>query len=176
VISCVFLNDLWARYLAVGLLVDFFLRLVAGSFVSPLGMVAALLTCYWKPDFRPGPPKQFAAFCGVFFSLMATIFYFVEFKHHNIVGAVWIGILAFASGLEAFLNFCLGCVFFGLGIQFGLIPPEVYRIYTTSRQETVDSWDYKFLDSNAPEPMIVETNVDSPIALTYKKKSKFAMR
>lgn len=39
--------------------------------------------------------------------------------------------------MEAFLDFCLGCVFYGLGIRFGLIPPFVYRIYTNIREVLV---------------------------------------
>lgn len=148
VLSCAFHYEVWGQYLAVGLLVDFGLRLIAGSGISPLGMTATFLTSFFKPDFRPGPPKQFAAFCGLFFSLVATIFYFLDFEGHEIVGAVWIGMLAGASGLEAFLDFCLGCLFYGFGIQFGLIPDSVYRIYTASRQEIVESWDYKYGDSN----------------------------
>lgn len=97
----------WARWLAVGLVVDFSLRLVAGSGVSPLGMTANFLSSPFKPDFRPGPPKQFASFCGLFFSAMATIFYFLDFAGHDIVGACFMGGLAGAAGLEGFADFCL---------------------------------------------------------------------
>mmetsp|Transcript_33861 Transcript_33861/g.70391 ORF Transcript_33861/g.70391 Transcript_33861/m.70391 type:complete len:380 (-) Transcript_33861:46-1185(-) len=147
-ISTAFYYKIWGRYLAVGLLVDFAIRLVAGSSLSPLGMNATFITSFFKPDFRPGPPKQFAAFCGLFFSLLGTLFYFLTFDGHDIVGAIWMAMLAFAAGLEGFLDFCLGCLFYGFGIQFGLIPDSVYRIYTASRQEIVESWDYKFGDSN----------------------------
>ena len=172
VLSTVFFQELWGRYLAVGLLIDFGLRLMAGAFISPLGMIATVLTSPWKPDFRPGPPKQFASFCGVFFSLMGTIFYFVEFDYHEIVGAVFMGGLAGASGLEGFCDFCFGCLFYGYGIQFGLIPDGVYRIYSSSKQETKDSWDYRFLPSNAAKPVRVDTDPSNPIALKYKTKSK----
>lgn len=170
-ISAGFHWKLWARYLAVGILADFTLRLFAGSPVSPLGMIATFVTSPWKPDFRPGPPKQFASFCGLFFSLLGTIFYFVDFHYHDVVGAVWMGMLAGAAGMEGFLDFCLGCVFYGLGIQFGLIPDETYRIHTASRQETVETWDYMNLNAHAPEPVRVDTDPKSPIALKYKKKS-----
>jgi hypothetical protein len=125
-ISCIFHQELWARYLAVFLVVDFMIRMTVGSFLSPLGMIASFVASFFEPNFKPGPPKQFAAFCGVFFSTMATTFYFVEFDYHEVVGAIWIGMLAGASGLEAFADFCLGCVFFGLGIQFGLLPDNWY--------------------------------------------------
>mmetsp|Transcript_26567 Transcript_26567/g.61032 ORF Transcript_26567/g.61032 Transcript_26567/m.61032 type:complete len:971 (+) Transcript_26567:150-3062(+) len=170
-ISAAFYYEVWGRYLAVGLLVDFGIRLCAGSSLSPLGMNATFIASFFKPDFRPGPPKQFAAFCGLFFSFLGTLFYFVDFEGHDIVGAIWMGMLAFAAGLEGFLDFCLGCLFFGFGIQFGLIPDSVYRIYTASRQEIVEAWDYKFSDSNAQVPIRVDTNPESAVALKYQKKT-----
>jgi glutaredoxin 3 len=68
ILSAVFYDELWGQYLAVGLLVDFVLRMVAGSSVSPLGMIATVVSSPFKPEFRPGPPKQFAACCGVMVS------------------------------------------------------------------------------------------------------------
>ena len=94
-LSCIFHTELWAHYLAVFLLVDFTIRMTVGSFLSPLGMVATLLTSPFEPVFKPGPPKQFAAFCGVMFSLFGTIFYFVDFEGHRIVGAIFMGMLAY---------------------------------------------------------------------------------
>jgi glutaredoxin len=170
-LSAIFYTELWGRYLSVGLLVDFGLRLVAGSSVSPLGMIATVASSPYKPQFKPGPPKQFAAFCGVFFSLMSVIFYFVEFENHEYVGLIFMAMLAIAAGMEAFLNFCLGCLFYGFGIQYGLIPDYVYRIHTATRQETSDSWDYMYTKSNAPKPIKVDTDPSNPIALKYKKKT-----
>lgn len=143
VLSAAFYTELWGRYLAVFLLIDFGLRFTVGSFLSPLGMIATAAASPFTPNFKPGAPKQFASFCGVTFSLLATIFYFVEFEYHEIVGAIWIAMLAGASGLEAFFDFCLGCVFFGLGIQFKLLPDDCYRIHTQTVKETVESYDYK---------------------------------
>ena len=64
-----------------------------------------------------------------------------------------------------------GCLFYGFGIQFGLIPKSTYRIYTTTRQETVESWDYLHTDSNAPEPEKVDVDPTSAVSLKYKKKT-----
>lgn len=226
VVSCTFFNERWAHYIAVGLVVDFFLRLLAGSSVSPLGMTATVVTVFWEPDFCPGPPKQFAAFCGAFFSLGAFSFYFVDFPYHESIGAVWIGILAVTSGMEgknvhvvlliclaatelfsrcnnidstfllvvasicrvkasswfanvslflffkAFVDFCLGCLFFNYGVRCGIFPDYVYRIYTQTRQETVDSWKFQFHDSVVHAPVKVDTDPRSPISLKYKKKCK----
>ena len=57
------------------------------------------------------------------------------------------------------------------GIQFGLIPDAVYRIYTSSRQEIVDSWNYKFSDSQAPVPTRVDSDPSSDISLKYQVKT-----
>jgi glutaredoxin 3 len=171
VISAVFLNEMWARYLAVGVLVDFCLRFVAGSAASPMGMIATLITAPFRPQFRPGPPKQFASFCGIMFSGLGTLFYFVEFRGHQYVGCAFMAGLAGASGLEWTIDFCLGCKFFAIGIYMNLIPDHVYRIYTSTRQEVEDSWDYMFLDSGAAPPESYDADPSSPIALRYKKKT-----
>ena len=73
--------------------------------------------------------------------------------------------------MEGFADFCLGCVFYGLGIDFGLLPKSTYRIHTATRQETVESWDYQNLDSGAPAPVRVDTDPSSPVSLKYKKKT-----
>jgi tellurite resistance protein TehA-like permease/glutaredoxin len=171
VVSAAFPNEDFAGYISVSLLIDFVLRMIAGSSVSPLGMVATLVTSPFRPQFKPGPPKQFAAFCGTFFSLMGTIFYFVDFEGHQYVACAFMAGLAGASGLEWSLDFCLGCLFYSWGIQFGIFPDYVYRIYTSSKQEVEESWDYMYTKSNAPVPTKVNTDPTSAISLKYKKKT-----
>jgi tellurite resistance protein TehA-like permease/glutaredoxin len=171
VLAAVFPNEDFAGYISVGLLIDFILRMCVGSSASPLGMVATLVTSPFRPQFKPGPPKQFAAFCGTFFSLMGTIFYFVGFEGHQYVACAFMAGLAVASGMEWALDFCLGCLFYSLGIQFGIFPDYVYRIYTSSKQEVEDSWDYMYTNSNAPKPVKVNTDPTSAISLKYKKKT-----
>jgi glutaredoxin 3 len=171
VVSAVFLDDLFAHWIAAGLLVDFCLRTLAGASASPLGMIATLITSPVRPLFKPGPPKQFASVCGIMFSGLGTIFYFVEFEGHQYFGMAFMAMLAGASGLEWALDFCLGCKFYSIGIWMGLIPDYVYRIYTSSKQETEDSWDYVFQDSHAPGPEKVDTDPTTPISLKYKHKT-----
>lgn len=79
--------------------------------------------------------------------------------------------LAGAAGLEGFMDFCFGCLFYGIGIELGLIPDSTYRIHTSTRQETVDAWDYQNLDSGAPQPVKVDIDPSSAISLKYKKKT-----
>mmetsp|Transcript_24506 Transcript_24506/g.68292 ORF Transcript_24506/g.68292 Transcript_24506/m.68292 type:complete len:995 (-) Transcript_24506:304-3288(-) len=171
ILSAAFWNKKWGRYTAAFVLADFCLRFVAGASASACGMIANVATSKFKPQFRPGPPKQFASFCGIMFSGFGTLFYFVDFDGHEYLGMVFMIGLAGASFLEWAFDFCLGCEFFAIGIYLGLIPDHVYRIYTSTRQEVEESWEYKFTDSNAPEPVKVNTDPSSAIALKYKKKS-----
>ena len=79
------------------------------------------------------------------FSGLASIFLLLEHSEEgnwsNWLGAAWLIGLAGAAGLEAFLNFCLGCVFFGWGIRFGLIPANVYTVHLNTKAETENTWE-----------------------------------
>jgi len=108
----------WGHYISYFLLFDFLMRILAGSKLSVLGRLSTLLTLFAKPDPRAGRPKQFASMCGFIFSLLGTIFYLSGL---NIVGSVFICGLAVACGLEGFLDCCLGCTVFRIGIQCGII-------------------------------------------------------
>jgi hypothetical protein len=44
---------------------------------------------------------------------MAIIFFFVDFNGHEILGAIWMAMLAIVAGMEAFFDYSLGCVVFG---------------------------------------------------------------
>jgi glutaredoxin 3 len=165
VVAIIYRNDEFAAWLAAYLLLDFFSRMLIGSSLSILGMVATVIVAPIEPQFKPGPPKQFAACCGLIFSLIATCLYFTD----NIVaGAVILGLLAGAAGLEGFCDFCLGCIFFSWGIRFKIIPSSVYRIYTSSRHEYVESWRYAHKASGAPPPTNFDTDPCDAAALKYK--------
>ena len=119
--ACVVASHLapWGGRISYGLALDFAARVLAGSRLSVLGRAAAPLALCLEPEPRAGRPKQFASMCGLMFSLLGALFYFFELP---IVGSIWIAGLAVASGMEGFLDFCLGCVFFRIGIQLGIIP------------------------------------------------------
>lgn len=112
----------YGSYIAYFLFLDFCLRILAGSFLSPLGRIGGILVACKEPKPRMGRPKQFAACCGFTFSLLGSLFYTLSFPYSPIVGAVFMGGLAIACGLEGFFDFCLGCVFFRIGIQIGVFP------------------------------------------------------
>ena len=168
VLSIVFREENWGQWVSPGLLIDFTIRSTVGSGLSPLGMIAAVLVASLQPDFKPGPPKQFAASVGVVFTMTSTWCYF---SGNVTVGAVILGVLASFAFLEGFFGYCFGCEVFMFGIEMGVIPNAVYRIHTSTLQESKDTWAYKTLDSNAPKPVVVDTDPNSKVALKYKKKT-----
>lgn len=73
--------------------------------------LSILLICAHK---HTGPPKQFAAFVGINFSVMVVA---LHFTHNWIPCTVIAAILCFFAALEAFLNFCAGCLVFQFMIK-----------------------------------------------------------
>lgn len=110
----------WARYLAYAIALDFCLRLLGGARVSVFGRVAMLLALPMEPIPRMGKPKQFATCCGILFSGLGALFFLLPFPGHDIVGSAFMGGLAVATGMEGFLDFCVGCLFFRIGVNLGI--------------------------------------------------------
>jgi glutaredoxin-related protein len=111
----------WGEYIAYGLAVDFFLRILGGTCLSPFGRIACVIgTCIGQKP-RVGRPKQFASCCGLLFALLGSIFYILPFSICTVIGSVFMGMLAIATGMEGFLDFCVGCVIFRWGVQIGAI-------------------------------------------------------
>lgn len=114
------------KYAVLGLALDFLLRLVFGSGSSPVGMVGAAMATPFNPVLAAGPPKQFAALCGLCMSgLSATLL----LSGQRLAGTIVVGALILPAGLEGIFDFCLGCWMFGIAISFNLISPAVYRPY-----------------------------------------------
>lgn len=145
-ILCIaFYNENNTQWVVVGLMVDFLLRLLFGSSVSIIGMFAVMIVSVIRrglpPDLRTGAPKQFATSCGVFFSSFAAGLYL---GNQRIGGAVVLAALAGAASLEAFLDFCFGCFFFGKFISYGLVSPSVYRASINLKQDKKWAWRYGY--------------------------------
>jgi glutaredoxin len=111
----------WGSYLACALFLDYILRLLCGSKLSPLSRFATVCTSCWKPKKRLGRPKQFATMLGVMFSGMGSLCFCFNVERLNYVGTAFMGGLAIASGMEGFCDFCVGCVMFKWGMKLGLI-------------------------------------------------------
>jgi len=78
------------------------------------------------PVYSAGAPKQFAACCGTFMSVLSAG---LLLGGQELAGTIVIGALIFPAGLEGFFDFCLGCWMFGIAISLNIIPPTVYRPY-----------------------------------------------
>jgi glutaredoxin-related protein len=178
ILGIIFREERWGWWLTAYLLLDFTCRFLAGGTASLLTQLAALAVSPFergtllRPQFKPGPPKQFAASVGVLFTTAATALYF---NGQYAAGAAVLGALAGAAALEGFFDFCLGCVFFGFAVQLRIVPDYVYRIASNTLQETKTTWEYTQLPSGAPAPVRKEpadAGADAaPVALRYKVKS-----
>jgi len=112
----------WGQYIAYYLLLDFVLRIAGGARIAPVGIIATFPTKFIDPKPRSGRPKQFASCCGFLFAMLASVFYLAPFPYHEYVGSLFMIILSICCGMEGFFDFCLGCVFFKIGLQLKLIP------------------------------------------------------
>jgi len=162
VIICVLCIAFWKRpvtpWVVLALAIDFTLRFFFGAEPSFIGMTSSLLVSYWAPDFRTGAPKQFAAFCGTFFSVFSAGLFLGGEK---VGGAVVLGALMGAAFLEAAFDFCLGCEFFGIAVHLGIVPPSIYRASINLKLDK--KWGWSFENANtATYPKAVNERVLLP--------------
>lgn len=139
-------NNTGIHYVTLGLLIDFCLRLVFGPGPSPLAGLARLIMGIVRYDRPPhlvqGFPKQFATFVGVCCATLGTVFYFIDLKGTRIFAAVIMAMLAFFAALECLLDFCAGCWAFGLAVQLGLLPRNLYTVGVSMKPEVNYCWHY----------------------------------
>jgi hypothetical protein len=105
---------------------EFLARVLYGPRLSFMVTIAERLVLEpLKVDRRPvpGPPKRFAQFVGLLFSLAAAGAWI--FTGEFTVSAWIIGVLFVFAALEAAIGFCAGCFVFGLAMKAGLVPREV---------------------------------------------------
>lgn len=106
--------------IAVILLIDFTLRAFNLNKYSPLAIIAGvfvkLLQLKNKPVDRP--PKRFAAFVGLSFSVMILAALLTDFIT---TAKVLLGVLMVFAALESLAGFCAGCYVYSYLKRFGLI-------------------------------------------------------
>lgn len=151
VLCVIFYKHFATKYVVFALCMDFFSRFLFGASVSPLGMLAMVVTSPFTPNFSAGAPKQFAASIGVFFTTVAAGLYL---GGQDLGGAIVMAILAAASGLEGYLGFCLGCFIFGKAILLGLIPGSVYQPYLNLYMDKKWSYNFHHEKREFPKPEI----------------------
>eukprot|EP00301_Raphidiophrys_heterophryoidea_P005822 c12404_g1_i2.p1 GENE.c12404_g1_i2~~c12404_g1_i2.p1 ORF type:complete len:943 (+),score=168.97 c12404_g1_i2:138-2831(+) len=158
VLIVIFRSYYW-HWVIAALFGDFCLRFVAGPYLSPLGMFASLAASKFKPLFKAGPPKQFATFCGIVMSGLATLFYFIDIP---VVGTILTAALGLATGFESIFDYCLGCTAFSIAIDYGLISTSIDKIHLNVREERKVAWETEFLlEHTTPIPEVVTVNVSS---------------
>ncbi len=115
-----------ARWIAFLLIIGFFLRVLSGPHLSPLGRLSSRVIVPRlgvSPKMVPGPPKRFAQAIGLTFSVAAaTLFYAFGL---NTAGWIVLAALVLAALLESVVGLCLGCQAFAVLMRIGVIPEEV---------------------------------------------------
>ncbi|CAM9812351.1 unnamed protein product [Ascophyllum nodosum] len=134
--TCVFANQSATQWVVLGLTVDFGLKL--GGFPSPLSMLAALPLAGTRPDLTPGASKQFANFCGIFMAFIAWAFLVLDM---TLLARIFLVMLAVATSLQGFVNFCLGCYIFKDLLAWGFVRRSVYRMHISTRSSTMYAWE-----------------------------------
>jgi len=87
-------------------------------------------------------PKQFANACGLFMSVVATIFLFVTgFDSQRIIASCFMGVYAGLAALEFGIDFCMGCYIFGWMVRYGVFPSEVYALCVSTVPEASYTYD-----------------------------------
>eukprot|EP00798_Chlamydomonas_sp_ICE-L_P003361 gene3361-13392_t len=182
VLSAVFFRTSQIHYVMLALAIDFTMRFFGGAAISPLGSLAMCCVSIMEmfgsqPKWVAGPPKQFAALAGISFSALAAFFFLMEVHEQKLiyVGLAFSIALACAAALECFLGFCMACWMFGLGIQFGLVPSNIYAVFTNIKPELQYTWEEMNIRKNEPEPTKHTRHLldkDHPLSIDYKYKAK----
>jgi len=126
-ITCIILGALFLadvnrgaiKWFSAMVFAGYVLRFGWGGNYSFFGAVGNVGARFCPAEVMAGAPKQFAALCGIMFSMSAMLGYFL--------GPFWLGplfsfMLAGAAGMEGFLGFCVGCWFFeNLLVPFNIV-------------------------------------------------------
>jgi tellurite resistance protein TehA-like permease/hemerythrin-like domain-containing protein len=160
------------RWAVLGLAIDYLLRFTYGATYSIGGSCAAMLLANVPPRFACGPPKQFAAACGLFFSVFAAGLYLGSEPSG---GAVVLGLLMGAALLEGVFDFCLGCWMFSQAIALKLMSPAVYSPYLNLLASKKWGHEYSMKEHNVPravnEHVLTAGQVNStPVDLIRKNR------
>jgi len=102
----------------------FFLRVLSGPKLSPLALLATrvVVPLFGVPVVPvAGAPKRFAQVVGLVFTALASGF--ALGLHQPRVADGLLGVLAICAGLEASVDFCLGCKVYAFLIIRGWVPP-----------------------------------------------------
>lgn len=107
------------------LLYGFFARVLYGPKYEPIALFTLHVICPFlkladKKVF--GPPKRFAQFIGLIFTIAGLIFFHFGEMFYFILTFSILSVFAF---LEGALGFCAGCYVFSLLIRWNLVPASI---------------------------------------------------
>ena len=118
-------NQDFALYISIFLLYGFVARVTSGPKVSPIAILVTKIIVprlSFQEKLLPGPPKRFAQFIGMIFSVSIVTFIIFDLE---ILTMIFTSILIFFASLEAFLGFCFGCKVFKFLIAKNLLPKDI---------------------------------------------------
>ena len=147
ILCVIFYRNYATRWAVFALALDYLARITYGASYSVIGSVSSALLVNVTPKWAAGPPKQFAALCGLFFSTFGAGLFL---GGQRVGGAIVIALLAGAAACEGVVDFCFGCWMFGLGISFGIIPASVYQPYLNMVSDR--KWAYAFMNEKRTFP------------------------
>jgi Domain of unknown function (DUF4395) len=110
-------------WLVAPMALGFWMRVLSGPTLSPLGQVATRVVAprLGEPRLVAGPPKRFAQLIG---SVVTTAAVVLLALGHPLGSQVLLGLMVVAAGLESIAGFCIGCAAFGALMGLGLIPEQ----------------------------------------------------
>lgn len=108
----------------IALTLGFWLRVLSGPSLSPLGQLATRVIGprLGAPKYCPGPPKRFAQLLGALLTTTALALYLGGAT--SLATGLLIALIILAS-LEAVCSICLGCRIFAVLIRYRLAPDHV---------------------------------------------------
>ena len=124
-LTIILTNLHWLMFLLV---YGFLARVLTGPKLSPMGLLATRVLVPWFGNHKKnvaGPPKRFAQFVGLIFSIAALVMAY-GFGLTNMAEGILV-VLAIFAILESCLGFCAGCFVFGYLMRLGVISEETCK-------------------------------------------------
>ena len=115
------------QYLLLFLTYGFIARTLWGPRFSPIALLTTkiIIPAIGNPNkLVAGPPKRFAQFIGLIFTVTATALFFIN-NTTSLNTSILLGILVAFASIEAILGFCTGCFVFQYLIKIGLISQTI---------------------------------------------------
>lgn len=111
--ALVWLPWAWAKWVALGLTADYFMRSFVGLGSSPLSLSARAIVASigFTPKLVNAGPKTFAARLGFFCAVALSAGVFLNLPP---VAYAVAGMIAFCALLEAALGYCVGCKIYSI--------------------------------------------------------------